>query len=587
MIQYFDPEKFIGYVSRVSAELTRVHFPNSNLLKGFYYDGSFLTGGLVRNYVLIEGEGHGFLGRIVEIALPEKERFGLPDNKQSGSEMHPTGLIEIQCVFDICNPSKIDKGYKMYPSIGSKVFLCSEQTLKYFFEHLSDDSINYEDLLEGFCEVIGETHQKPISISANALFSRHSAIVGTTGSGKSYSIGKIIEGLSQIENSKIILLDATGEFSDIKGTGIKNAIFAQDDIDEQVYFPYEKLGFEDLVMLFRATGQSQAPKLQEALWSLRLSALLKGNSEISKLAEYNVTETSPCIVKDGKSKKNFRDLMLEHMHEIDQEDHDFNILYLPQQIREECIYESGGTQSSPDPSKWGGQNTKEKEYVSSLISRISTRINRTTTEKIFNFKKKIDSKKDIVKVIEDFHSDKSLSILNINLSNVAFEEKMREILIDCIGRQLLKYARDGKFIQKPTIVFLDEAHQFLNKKIKDDFFEMDLSSFGSIAKECRKHGLFLCLSTQRPRDIPDDVLSQMGTLIAHRLINGFDRDAIEKASPEASKYLLKFLPSLGKGEALIVGTDFPMPLHVKVSEIKTPDIFCPKSDTPKLGKPKK
>jgi DNA helicase HerA-like ATPase len=271
------------------------------------------------------------------------------------------------------------------------------------------------------------------------------------------------------------------------------------------------------------------------------------------------------------------------MHEIDTNGVDFEILHLPQQIREECIYEGDFN----DPSKWGGQNTKEKEYVSSLISRISTRINRTTTEKIFNFKKKIDGNKDIVKVIEDFHLNDSLSILNINLSNVAFEEKMREILIDCIGRQLLNYARDGKFIQKPTIVFLDEAHQFLNKKIKDDFFEMDLSSFGSIAKECRKHGLFLCLSTQRPRDIPDDVLSQMGTLIAHRLINGFDRDAIEKASPEASKYLLKFLPSLGKGEALIVGTDFPMPLHIKVSEIKAPDVFCPKSDTPKLGKPKK
>jgi hypothetical protein len=582
MIQYFDPEKFIGYVSRVSAELTRVHFPNSNLLKGFYYDGSFLTGGLVRNYVLIEGEGHGFLGRIVEISLPEKERFNLPDNKQSGFDMHPTGLIEIQCVFDICNPSKIDKGYKMYPSIGSKVFLCSEQTLKYFFEHLSDDSKDYEDLLDGFCEVIGETHQKPISISANALFSRHSAIVGTTGSGKSYSIGKIIEGLSNIEKTKVILLDATGEFSNIKGVGIKNAIFTEENIDEQVYFPYEKLGFEDLVMLFRATGQSQAPKLQEALWSLRLHSIAKRDNKLAELSEY-LTEGQPVIYKASKPKTKFRNLLTEMMHEIDTNGVDFEILHLPQQIREECIYEGDFN----DPSKWGGQNTKEKEYVSSLISRISTRINRTTTEKIFNFKKKIDGNKDIVKVIEDFHLNDSLSILNINLSNVAFEEKMREILIDCIGRQLLNYARDGKFIQKPTIVFLDEAHQFLNKKIKDDFFEMDLSSFGSIAKECRKHGLFLCLSTQRPRDIPDDVLSQMGTLIAHRLINGFDRDAIEKASPEASKYLLKFLPSLGKGEALIVGTDFPMPLHIKVSEIKAPDVFCPKSDTPKLGKPKK
>jgi DNA helicase HerA-like ATPase len=580
MIPYFDPEKFIGYVSKVSAELTRVHFPNSTLLKGFYYDGGFLTGGLVRNYVIIEGDGYGFLGRIVEIALPEKERFGLPEKTQSGFDLHPTGFIEIQCVFDICDPSKIDKGYKMYPSIGAKVFLCSEQTLRFFFEHLSDDSKKFDDLLENFCEVIGETHQSPIGISANALFSRHSAIVGTTGSGKSYSIGKIIEGLSEVENSKVILLDATGEFSNIKGVGITNAIFTEKDIPEQVFFPYEKLGFEDFVMLFRATGQSQAPKIQEALWSLRLSSLVTSKGEIAKLSDYGVSDTTPVITKGGKSKKAFRDLMNEHIHEIDNGGIDFNILYLPQQIREECIYESGFN----DPSKWGDQNPKEKEYVSSLISRISTKIRRPATEKIFNLKKGIPVERNIVDIINIFLADNTKRILNINLAEVAFEEKMREILIDCIGRQLLILARKGTFNKMPTVVFLDEAHQFLNKKIKDDFFEIDLSSFASIAKECRKYGLFLCLSTQRPRDVPDDVLSQMGTLIAHRLINGYDREAIERASPEASKYLLKFLPSLGKGEALIVGTDFPMPLHVKISEIKFPDVFAPKSETPKLGK---
>lgn len=52
-----------------------------------------------------------------------------------------------------------------------------------------------------------------------------------------------------------------------------------------------------------------------------------------------------------------------------------------------------------------------------------------------------------------------------------------------------------------------------------------LDSFDQIAKECRKHGLFLCLATQMPRDIPQGTLSQMGTFIVHRLINPFDKDA--------------------------------------------------------------
>jgi len=76
------------------------------------------------------------------------------------------------------------------------------------------------------------------------------------------------------------------------------------------------------------------------------------------------------------------------------------------------------------------------------------------------------------------------------------------------------------FIKKPLIIFIDEAHLFLNKVIKDEYsIEVELNSFERIAKECRKYGLYLCISTQRPRDIPEGILSQMGTFIVHRLIN--------------------------------------------------------------------
>src|SRR5690606_22779303 len=135
-------------------------------------------------------------------------------------------------------------------------------------------------------------------------------------------------------------------------------------------------------------------------------------------------------------------------------------------------------------------------------------------------------------------------------------------------------------------VFLDEAHLFLNKKIKDEYsIEMELNAFERIAKECRKYGLFLCLSTQRPRDIPQGVLSQMGTFIAHRLINHFDKEAIENASPDGSKYVLSFLPSLGQGEAILMGVDFPMPINLKIKKIEK-DENKPNSNTPKLFKKK-
>lgn len=127
---------------------------------------------------------------------------------------------------------------------------------------------------------------------------------------------------------------------------------------------------------------------------------------------------------------------------------------------------------------------------------------------------------------------------------------------------------------------LDEAHQFLNKSIKDEYFDAKpLDAFELISKEARKYGLFLCIATQMPRDIPLGTLSQMGTFIVHRLINEQDKKAIENAASSANRNVLSFLPILGEGEALLVGVDFPMPLLVKLDEPNNP----PESNTPKLA----
>ena len=158
-------------------------------------------------------------------------------------------------------------------------------------------------------------------------------------------------------------------------------------------------------------------------------------------------------------------------------------------------------------------------------------------------------------------------------------------MFNCIGRSFLKRSLDlNAFEGNPVILCVDEAHLIFQKEvIRDEFSkEFQLDAFGRIAKETRKKGLFLCLATQRPRDIPPDVLSQMGSFVAHRLINEHDRNSIESAAPEGSKNTFSFLPALGQGEAIIVGVDFPMSAHV---HIKPPSpLFRPNSKTPSLLK---
>jgi DNA helicase HerA-like ATPase len=95
------------------------------------------------------------------------------------------------------------------------------------------------------------------------------------------------------------------------------------------------------------------------------------------------------------------------------------------------------------------------------------------------------------------------------MSGVSYEYQAREIIANVIGRHLLRGARTGRFSDRPVVVLLDEAHNFLGRHIGTEDYQSKLDAFEIIAKEGRKYGLTICLASQRPRDITEGVLSQM------------------------------------------------------------------------------
>jgi hypothetical protein len=557
----FDHQRFIGYVSKVSPDITQIHFPNSKLLKKFYYDGDVLHGGVVRNFVIIEGEGYGFLAKIISVELPEKERGFLSETAfQNNDKMHPIGKVEIQLSFEIFGELKAKKGLDQYPPVGAKVYACSPSILQNFLKDFGKEN-ECNDLLE--IATLPQDAGYPIRISANALFGRHCAIVGTTGGGKSYTIAKLLEEMTKKEVVKIILLDATGEF---EGLG-ENL-----EIAENCHFHYKNLQDEDFFALFRPAGQVQLPKLQEAFKSLKVASAKGFNGFISDVESPEVLDGQ--LIKQGKKKFGFIKFVLNNQSAI--EDSLFDIKNLSRQIYNECVDEW-------IEGKWGSVAQRDRDNCASLIMRINSLIFNENCNAIFNFQNNVAQENQcVINKINTFFSDKK-KLLRINLRKIPKDSDISSVLVNAIGRFLLRKASSNFFKENPLVIFLDEAHLFLNKKIKDEYsIETELNAFERIAKECRKYGLFLCLSTQRPRDIPQGVLSQVGTFIAHRLINQFDRDAVENASPESSKYILSFLPSLKQGEAILMGVDFPMPINIKIKEVSEKN--KPNSSTPKLFK---
>ena len=568
---------FLGYVNHVSPSFIKIHFPSSILMKSFFYYSEVLKGGLVGNYVVIEGEDKGFLCKLLEVTLPEKERLELSEKTFSTKEFHPTGRLEVLLSFDLFNPLNIEKGVNSLPLIGSKVFICSSEFLS---THFKKFGVKTEDLKTAPTIKLGNLiydKNVPVHLSLQSLFARHCAVVGTTGGGKSYTISKFIEGIID-SNSRAIIIDPTGEYSSLD-TNLK---VESTKLITDSYFPYQNLTINDLFVLFRPSGQVQQPMLLDAIKSLKLAKCLltdpKYNLTPNEEENYlfsikgkNVQVTKGLLVKNENEIIPFNNAIFKYKEIIeDFSQNDFDIALLHKQISNECYF--------TNEFKWSGRDTRNFGNATSLIIRINNIISNEKYTGMFGFHNQT-SANNLITQIENFLINPDKNILRISFEDVPYDFQAREILANALGKYLLNKSRTLVFRDKPLVLFVDEAHQFLNKKVKDEYFEStELTAFDSIAKESRKYGLFLCLATQMPRDIPIGTLSQMGTFVTHRLINLYDKEAISSACSTANKETLSFLPSLGSGEAIIMGVDFPMPLSIKID---LPSIE-PSFNTPKF-----
>jgi hypothetical protein len=586
-INPFKPEYFLGYINQVLPQFVKIHFPSSVLLNGFTHFGKEFNGGLVGSYVVIEGVKNGFLGRITELSLPESERLALNEKAFQTNDFHPTGKIEILLSFDLYDPFNVKKGLTSYPNIGAKVFVGSGEMVQ---EYMSRFGLKVGEKTKPV--QLGSLVSNPetkVNVNLQSIFGRHCAVVGTTGGGKSFTVSKLIESLISTGN-KTILIDATGEYSNFDN--LSNSLHAA--IGSSHYFHYSNLSVSDLFVIFRPAGQVQQPLLLEAINSLKLVNILyrdKANFTFSTTGsidsfffsgkggvQLQIDIQDGCLIKGGKSTIPFFRLCAIYIDELnDFNNTNFDIKKLPRQINNECYLIFGENwDSKPDNRNLGN--------ASSLIIRIHQALSDPDFQKVFGFDNK--SKKDVIEELIEFTRSTNTQIqIRISFNNVPFSFQIREIVANSIGNILLKLARAGKFDAKkhennaPLVVLMDEAHQFLNKSVRDEFFESSrLDAFDSIAKECRKHGLFLCIATQMPRDIPSGTLSQMGTFIVHRLINHNDKEAVANSCSSANRNTLDFLPILGEGEAILTGVDFPMPIIMKFDK----PVIEPNSGTPKL-----
>ncbi|QYA55312.1 ATP-binding protein [Acinetobacter johnsonii] len=534
-----NPELLFGKVNSINANSVHFEYIN-NQHEPTYFRGNRYGKGEVGEFVIIESQVNLVLGRIVEIKKDDLAK----SNLEIVGKIQLLGTIQMDTL-------RVSAGVDYYPSINDLIYSAPHEFIASIPEKMQKDEAKI--VLE--IGSIDLDQDCSIKVTPEKLFGRHLGILGATGGGKSYTTARVLEECLK-HNSKIILLDPTGEYRDFSDSSVTNVHLAspinQALSSKAISIPPYCFEETDFIALFEPAGKSQGPKFREAIRSLRLVDLLQKEALCAEMIHNGV------FIKIGQPEENYKIAIrtIKDRYLLELPDSPFNPNKLCQQIKEEYVI-LRGTHYQADDFNFN--------HCLSLLTRINGIINSHT----FKFVFQESSLPSLANELENFYTDPSKKLFRIDMSAIGFEFKAREVISNVIGRFLLNKARQLAFINKPIVIFLDEAHNFIGKTIGNEDTLAKLDAFELIAKEGRKFGLNICLATQRPRDITEGVLSQLGTLIVHRLTNDRDREIVERACGEIDKAASDFLPSLQPGEAVIIGNDFPIPLTIN---IKTPTI---------------
>ena len=233
------------------------------------------------------------------------------------------------------------------------------------------------------------------------------------------------------------------------------------------------------------------------------------------------------------------------------------------------------------------QEQKAQQYMDFFLMRIRTMLSDQRMASIIGTES-TDSEKYFINWLEDYigkNNAENGEIAIIDLSLVPSE--IIHIIIAVIARiifeALQRYKRNLKKML-PTVLILEEAHTFIHRYTQesDEIFpaKMCTQTFEKIAREGRKYGLGLVVSSQRPSELSPTVLSQCNTFLLHRIVNDRDQDLVKKLVPDSLGGLLKELPVLPTRKAILLGWASPIPMLVEMSELK--DDQQPKSKDPEF-----
>lgn len=519
---------YLGMVSAVYRDSICAQVENLSLFNHREIMMETLIPNTINYFVVVDSTQGLFIGQIYQSKVNRSDSVHDSMNKGYKENVYPEISVDIIGLLGENGFFRL-AGFKTV-GITDKVYIANQKIIQKYVNSIEINRKSKQAAIENVAKIAGVTGGY-LSIKPNTLFDRHLMAIGSTNSGKSTSALSILDKMIRLKK-KVLIVDPTGEYEES---------FRENEIDKlklgiDTVLPIEKITMQQWSMIFQTNDGTQDTILGKAIKSLRYQKKM--------LSEGIYLKRGKSIIKVGSD-----------MEELTLKDKAFDLSRLPEQINAESV--TFGTK----------QNEKgiyiEDSFRAGVNIWLSEKVETILENSNFNSFFSNDGKHNLISHIDEFLSSENKS-LYINTSEIGTSDSIGTMIIDLISNYIINQEQ-----VHPFVMYIDEVHRYIQNN-NNDLKQIGLTS---IAREGRKKGIFLFLTTQRPNDVPDVLLGQVGTLIIHRLTHPAELQAIKN---QVNPNTLLQIGKLNQGEAILTSINLLQDIQIKfnrsdrVHQNKTP-----------------
>lgn len=453
---------------------------------------------------------------VLAIVSKMREEFHFDASGNRRSERY----ISLISVGEIVDNIDFLRGVRRYPTVGAKVFAVGIDELSHIFSRFRSYKF--------FVGELSSHKGYPVGIDPQAFYSRHFAILGQSGAGKSWAVTSLIQrSLNAMPKCHIILLDLHGEYYWKNNMGVIESPFPEETVNcidaQTMEIPYWLMSYAELVDLFIDRADKGASTQMSFMSEVMLHLKRK---EAKRIGLSNVSIDTPIYFSLAELFMQFK--------AVNEEKKDFGKV----------------------------QGVLFGQFDEFMV-RMQSRLNDVRYDFLLKPKKHKHSE-SMSDLLSEFVGlgEKKGNITIVDLSGVPSD--VRPAVAAQVGRLAYEFNYwNPKRREFPITLICEEAHVYIPRE-KGGRFEGSKKMMERIAKEGRKYGVSIGVVSQRPTELSETMLAQCSSFVCLRTTSPEDQQYIKGLIPESESDLADTLSSLGRGEALILGEAAPLPTRVQI-----------------------